>query len=345
MSARFGGQGEGVYQAHPSHMAINKPLNMNDVDIVGNEPLTGLPLHQATDMSYFLQRIRLAEISRSIVDHNLIEAPSGAMRPNYYAHIMAMDYELVQLIESIPRFLQLDQSFPNPQGAKGDKLFVQAYMLNSMVHLQRCTLHLAYLASKPSDNPAYAASRNACLKSARQIIYGESQLLQSQNPFLQIRLRFAAFLFGLFMASIVLLMDACLHRPALLESEISEGDLADALRMIRDVRGHSFAAATLYESLMQIVARYRGQQAEQVSNDDMTAASPERSATGLPTTPLSGNGLAASDCFNWDDGTDFLSGHYPTGAQQQAQNPHDTMFMDQVQWDDLFTGLASSRFF
>jgi hypothetical protein len=344
MAARFGGPGEGVYQAHPSHMTVNKPCNVNDVDIVGDDPVIGQPLHQATDMSYFLQRIHLAEISRSIVDHNLIEIPSSATRPSYYAHIMAMDYELDQLIQNVPSFFQLDNYPSNPQCEKDGRFFLQAYMLNSMVHLQRCKLHLAYLTSGSSDNPAYAASRNACLKSARQIIRGESQLLQSQHSFVQIRLRFAAILYGIFMAGIVLLMDACLHRPASLDSEISEGDLANALRMIRDVKSHSFAAANLHESLMQIVARYRGRQAEQVS-DDMTPASPKRSATGPPTTPLSGFGLPASNCFSWDDGTDILSDHYAIGAQQQAQNLDDTMFMDQVQWDDLFTGLASATFF
>jgi hypothetical protein len=345
MAARFGGPGEGVYQAHPSHMTVKKPCNVNDVDIVGDDPVIGQPLHQATDMSYFLQRIHLAEISRSIVDHNLIEIPSSATQPSYYAQIMAMDYELDQLIQNVPSFFQLDTYLSNPRCERKSRLFLQAYMLNSMVHLQRCKLHLACLTSGPSDNPAYAASRNACLKSARQIIRGESQLLRSQHSFVQIRLRFAAILYGIFMASIVLLMDACLHRPALLESEISEGDLADAFRMIRDVRGHSLAAATLYESLMQIVARYRGQLAEEVSNDDKTAASPKCSATGLPPTSLSGNGPPANDCFNWNDDTDFLSGRYPNGAHQQAQIVGDPMYMDQIQWDDLFTGLASSTIF
>lgn len=44
-------------------------------------------------MSYFLQRIRLAEISRSIVDHYLMVTAS-TRHLSYYAHIMSMDFEL-----------------------------------------------------------------------------------------------------------------------------------------------------------------------------------------------------------------------------------------------------------
>ncbi|KAF2826049.1 hypothetical protein CC86DRAFT_383004 [Ophiobolus disseminans] len=338
MAARFGGSGEGVYQTHPHHMTVNKPCNINDSDIVDTEPLRSAPLDQPTDVSYFLQRLRLAEISRSIVDHNLINATSSN-RPSYYAHIMAMDFELDLMIQNVPSFFNLDNYIGRSQTDGTGTIFIQAYMLNSMMHLQRCKLHLAYLTSGPSDNPAYAASRDACLKSAHQIIRAESQLLQSGHPFIQIRLRLAAILYGIFMASIVLLMDACLHRPATLEQEISSGDLAEALRMIRDVKSHSLAAATLHESLMQIVARYRTQQRLPA------IGSPEHLETQLPPTPSSGSARPTSDYLDWGGDTGVLTGTFGNGVDQQANGLDDSIFLDQVQWDDLFTGLASSSFF
>jgi hypothetical protein len=130
------------------------------------------------------------------------------------------------------------------------------------MHSQRCKLHLAYLTSGPNDNPTYTSSRAACLKSARDVIRAETQLLASNHAFVQIRLRVAAILYGVFIASIVLLMDACLHRPEAVQDEVQHGDLGAALRIIGDMTTHSMAAATLHESLMQIVARYRAQRQE-----------------------------------------------------------------------------------
>ena len=341
MAARFGGTGEGVYQAHSLHMTTSKPSNINDLDLIDNEPQSGLPLDQPTDMSYFLQRLRLAEISRSIVDHNLLNVTSST-RPNYYGHVMAMDFELEQLLQSVPSFFHMENYVETPQSERATNIFLQAYMLNSLLHSQRCKLHLAYLTAGPSDNPnpAYAASRNACLKSARQIIQAESQLLQSQHLFVKVRLRFAAFFYSVFMASIVLLMDTCLHRPTSLEDEISNGDLAEALGMIRDVKSHSLAAATLYESLMQIVARYRAQQHKQ----DNYAVAPLRSETRYPPTPSSGSALLNGDYLDWSS-TNVFPDQSSNGSDQQATGLDDSMFLDQVQWDDLFTGLASSSFF
>lgn len=336
MAARFGGSEEGVYQNHPLHMKVNKPCNINDGDIVDGEPLRDIPIDQPSDMSYFLQRIRLAEISRSIVDHKLMNVTSSD-RPSYYAHVMAKDFELEKMMQDVPNFFRLDSYVDKAQRSRTDSGFFQAYMLNSMIHLQRCKLHLAYLTAGPRENPAYVASRHACLESARQIIRGESQLLESNHPFVQVRLRLGAILYGVFIAGIVMLMDTCLHRPASLEHELSRGDLADALRMIRDVKGHSLAAATLHESLMQIIARYRAQQQEKIPVETL------HNTTEHGSTPTSVNAPLAGESSCWGTGSIALSDQSAHGQFDDGMG--DTIFMDQVQWDDLFTGLASSSFF
>ncbi|KAG9189634.1 hypothetical protein G6011_06502 [Alternaria panax] len=88
------------------------------------------PLSQQTDMSYFLQRIRLAEIPRNIVDR------IGSDPSNRRTHIMAMDYELVEMMNEIPKFLQLD-SYQNTIGCtKSSQIYIQAYFLNTLLHTQ-----------------------------------------------------------------------------------------------------------------------------------------------------------------------------------------------------------------
>jgi hypothetical protein len=102
LAARYGGSGENVYQSNPLHMHVNKPLNTNDVDLSTDEPQQSRPLSQQTDMSYFLQRIRLSEISRNIVDQ-INSDPS-----NRRANIMAMDRQLVEMMNEVPAFLLLN---------------------------------------------------------------------------------------------------------------------------------------------------------------------------------------------------------------------------------------------
>lgn len=321
MAARFGGPGEGVYQCHPLHMTVNKPANINDLDLADSSPPASLPLDQPTDMSYFLMRTRLAEISRNIVDHNLINVASCNCT-NYYAHIVAMDIELDQMMRDIPPFFHMETWVHDFNSGEGNRIFLQAYMLNSHIHSQRCKLHIGFLTSSPRNNPAYAASRDICIQSAKEIVRAELQMLRSRHPFVHIRLRFAAFLHGLFMASIVLLMDTCIHKPESLDHDLSFGNLADALRMIKDMDTHSLAAATIYESLMQIVARYHAQHKQSIRTAH------DNSQAQFPLTPwIRAPAQSSSE------------------AGQQPNPLDDSMFLDNIQWDDLFTGLASSSFF
>tara|TARA_R110002003_G_scaffold502_7_gene20099 strand:- start:103 stop:1101 length:999 start_codon:yes stop_codon:yes gene_type:complete len=332
MAARFDGPGEGVYQAHPLHMSVHKPRNINDIDLRHGEVPASRPLSDPTDMSYFLQRIHLAEISRSIVDHNLMAVTSPG-RPHYHAHVMAMDAELEHMMHNIPPFFRLETYAHDAQRYQTSSIFLQAYMLNSLMHSQRCKLHLAYLTSGPNNNPTYTSSRDACLKSARYVIRAETQLLASNHAFVQIRLRVAAILYGVFIASIVLLMDACLHRPDAVQDEVQHGDLGAALRIIGDMTTYSMAAATLHESLMQIVARYRAQRQEGHAGSSGTGdAGP-------------GARLDAADALDELRDGNRDAAQLESVDGQQTQELDDTNYLDQLQWDDLFTGLAASSFF
>ncbi|KAH8651411.1 hypothetical protein BX600DRAFT_516980 [Xylariales sp. PMI_506] len=59
------------YLLHPGHMLVDLPAHINDADLVGVGALGAIherPLTELTDMSYTVQRIRLATISRRLVD-------------------------------------------------------------------------------------------------------------------------------------------------------------------------------------------------------------------------------------------------------------------------------------
>jgi hypothetical protein len=70
--ARFASAVRGVYHCHPRQMAVKKPLNLNDEDLVDRMSRDQKPLSWPTVMSYPLQRIRIAEIMRSLIDRNAL---------------------------------------------------------------------------------------------------------------------------------------------------------------------------------------------------------------------------------------------------------------------------------
>jgi hypothetical protein len=301
--ARYGGPGASVLQINTLYMTVNKPQHLNDTDLLVQGPWPSHPVSDPTDMSYFLQRIRLAELSRNIVDHT----NANPQQPAHHKNLMAIDAKLEQMINDTPTFLQMRSYQTVADCSRASSFFIQAYMLNSLLHTQRCKLHLTYLISGGPSNPTWASSRDACLSSARELVRAETQLLASRHPFARAPLRPPAILYSVFVASIVLLMDACLNRPNGLQEEIKRGDLGESLAIIRGAKDYSLAAAKLYEQMMDIVGKYR----------DVKSA----------------------------EGGDLASGEWEVSASSFGagdQGLGDPMYLDLVQWDDLFSGISSS---
>jgi hypothetical protein len=340
-------------------MRVKKPRNINDVDLVDGSLNLNLPITQPTDMSYFLQRIRLAEISRSIVDQqNELEDNAAGGTDCHDAQHSAISSQLDRMIQEIPPFLHLD-NYQCRAEATTNGIFIQAYMLNSIVHTQRCKLHLRYLASKPKDRPTYALSRETCLKSARQIILAEAQFESSNHPFVLIRLRLSGVLFGVFLAGIVLLMDSCVNAMGSQQDEMCwDEDAAEALRIIDAAKSYSLVAANLYESLMQVLTRHRAQQQEKKQKrQSQPQDTPEplipthAFGSHIPTEALS-TAVAPSYPDPHQDPS-FVSNMAKVGANGQpmyydhqlGQGLEGLMELDGFQWNDLFSGIDSASFF
>ena len=247
MLARYVGPSEGFYTINTSHMAVNKPRNADDDDLLDRMGNIERPLSQPTEISYFLQRIRLAEICRKFTDR----APLVTSSPNTasYSDIMDVDVELNAFINDIPSFFRLDgdnlveSSQHNSRRASG--IATQRYMLNSLIHTQRCKLHIPYLI-RSSVNPVYASSRKFCIQSACLIIQAELQLEKESLPFVHIRLKFSGLLYEVFMASIVLLLDMCLNKTAE-QQEARRVEVAEAFRILGNARDQSPTAANFLE--------------------------------------------------------------------------------------------------
>jgi hypothetical protein len=203
-------------------MTVNKPQHLDDTDLLFDGPWPSRPVSEPTDMSYFLHRFCLAEVSRSIVNHT---NASYHQQLADHENLMTIDAELEQIIKDTPLFLQMRRYQTVADCSKASSFFIQAYMLNSILHTQHCKLHLSYLTSGGPSNPTCASSREACLSSARELVRAETQLLASNHPFARAPLRPPAILYSVFIASIVLLMDVCLNRPSELQQEVRRGNL------------------------------------------------------------------------------------------------------------------------
>jgi hypothetical protein len=309
LAARYGGPGEGVYHCHPQHMHVRTPRNINDADLLDHDLLFEHPPSHPTDMSYFLQRIRLAEIARIIVDRNL--ASPTRWSPT-------MDLEIDQLLGDIPLFFRLSNYDATFVPSIDSNVFVQAYMLTSLIHTQRCKTHLTHLTS---NSTSLSTSRTTCLESARHILAAERILVRSRNSFVRVRLRLAAILYGVFIACIALLMDTCVHRPTSLEDELTHGEVADALRILEEARKDSLAAEKVWEGLMSVVNRCRGKmQQRELQREESHAL---RTRVRLDVSSW-GEGDA-------DHGVD-VGDEIAQGSGQDVAN----------EWYDLFSDLSSS---
>lgn len=354
MAAQYGSPGETVYQTNPRQMIVNKPRNINDVDLLTGSQFPEPPLSQPSEMSYFLQRIRLAEIARSIADHDAM-AVSGSAKLSYYAHVMAMDVELDQMIHDIPPFFNLgiyDRCSPSDRG----DVFIQAHLLNTIMHTQRCKLHLGYLTSRPNrTSPAYASSWEACLKSAREINRAEKQLERTGHPFVLIRRRLSGIMYGAFMASVVVLMNACVNGSGSGGDEACRSEAAEALRVVEEARGYSPVAATLYDSLSQVLARHRAQAQRPQPGDASDADTSSTDATAVDVHPgcrllepvkIQAQAAPPDDSHKGDsllDQPHFTDGQ-PSDSDQLVQDLEGLMDIDGFQWDDLFLGIDSFPF-
>jgi hypothetical protein len=162
----------------------------------------------------FLQRIRLAEIARDVID----QKPLSAGLHNFYA---SRYFAVERTIEGVPTLLRLEYHELCHDSDTDKNALVLAYMLNSLIDTQRCRFHLISVASDYCVSTVYFATRDTCLRSARRIVDGGRLLTRSRHSFVNTNLRLTGFIYSVCIASIALLMHVCSIRSLALEEELS----------------------------------------------------------------------------------------------------------------------------
>lgn len=406
LAARNSGPGVGVYQTHPHMMRVREPCNIDDAQLQeddnGDAQIHGLPMDVPTDMSYYLQRIRLAKVARGIVDRmpmvsgtqfvgggrlsctpptSSSSAAAASLLAAYRESAIASDAELDAMLRDLPPFLRLEtyeqttvewtDDDDNTGHKSPNSLFIQAFMLHSLIHTQRCKLHLSYLTSwrrqtgttganhkftcrRSSVTASSTTSRDICIEAARQIIHAETQLRRraARHPFVQTRL--SCVLYGVFLATIVLLIDLCADNGNGTDAGDETPDTSAAfaaLQIVDDARPYSAAAAELYISLTQLLAKHQPQLLEEglrglglsigTAGIVMTAATTTQAET--PVTPATATTTFNTTSQDYGDPS-VLSFNDALYANPLALHFDGLDDLAQFQWDDLLAGVDTTMF-
>lgn len=321
MFSRYPGPFEGLYTIHPHHMCVRQPLNADDEDLFDGMEVSQVdkPLSQPTGMSYNVQRIRLAKICLEITD-----SVPFTSRSLTHEQIMDIDHKIESFINTLPEFLRAVENRSSAARTNvgvvdrfSPGIVIQRYILNSLVHAQRCKFHLQYLGQMSSaaekSSAEYAASREICLNTARSIIRFERALEHESVAFAKVRLKFSGVLYCLFMATMVLGLDLCLNKRSTTKTrnqdvrehghnqpetvdEERKAELVHACRILAQARKESLMAAKLLDSLFDTLKKHRvtvppldllrtgttgGQQASSSSDMGMPTDSPATAPTTI----------------------------------------------------------------
>ncbi|KAG4442461.1 hypothetical protein IFR05_002063 [Cadophora sp. M221] len=331
MLSRFPGPLHGVYLCHPSQMAVNKPRNSNDDELVDGAQNPDKQISIPTVMSYFLQRIRLAELCRCITDNTpFINSNDDTKR---YSDAMRNDAELRSFIDKIPTFFRLDREsrpdFIESDICKTPGIAIQRYMLNALVQIQRCKLNLPWFIRGMVESSC-SQSYDSCIEAAHLIMQNELQLEQTGLPFVEIRLRFSPMLYGVTMAGLVLPLEKSPGVRAGRQLLGTSSEVSVAFRILREAREHSSTAARLLDSIEKVLRKHKMPTPAASPLPDGGNEMPQTSAAGQESSSL------------WRDESQTHDTGLFSGCEGSLQGFDPNVDFAALDWDSILSGLNSS---
>lgn len=223
---------EGIYTFQPRQMNVRVPVNIDDELLSASGETPGLPLSTPTAMSSFLQRLKLADLCRRIVDE--LPAPVDT---NYetldYRLVVDIDRRLRQYLDELPVFFRLDPaSILQSEKICKERPYIawQRIMAHFSVHARICHLHRPYHL-EGARNPQFHYSRNACTESAYKVLELR-RLMDEQGENSAFRPeRFWVIMQHVFMASLTLATDVSFN-PDAPDAEARKENVMSAYRIL-----------------------------------------------------------------------------------------------------------------
>ncbi|EXJ85152.1 hypothetical protein A1O3_05827 [Capronia epimyces CBS 606.96] len=339
-----GGPQEGTYLVQPRHMRVNLPRNVEDEDLVHDDPPIDRPLSEPTTMSYYIQRLKLADICRSVVD----VMPLCSFLIDYQ-DVIALDRKFEDFFDNLPIFLKTDDKSRLESEAimrKHPHMRIQRYILGTMGLIRRCKLHQPFLIRRPTEGH-YNYSRNVSLQCARSVL-GLKRLLDAEHvSTLNATIRPGVLAYPIFMATIVLVMDLCFNRNEG-DDAARNAEVRDACKALEDCLSPSqpHVAHDTLNSLMDTLRKHKvklhnppGDTVQKAPGPE-SVAMPQPPKEELPSTRHVSNGPPNPQSRLYDNPQNVLSDFDEIWKQYVEYGPN----MDMPDWDSLFNDLDSRLF-
>ncbi|KAH8664531.1 hypothetical protein BX600DRAFT_437074 [Xylariales sp. PMI_506] len=327
---------DGTYIIQPRHMNVKKPRNINDSDLNLYDETMSFPHHIYTEASCFIQRIRIAEISRAIIDARDPGFPD--MEITDVDKVVALDTLFAKALDDLPGFMH--PGTPLPPSAPSH-LVVQRAILMLGLHIRRARLHRPFL-FHDTENPRYRLSRQQCTESARTVISISIDLLEdspaalTQKPHSEsaVASRLGLVISAMFMACAMLALEAGRRSTRSGESgnvatrQGSAGvhtDFDRACQVLTMAAKKSSFAASLVRKLSNVLTKHSGKSTNSAT-DDISITADRHTGTLEP----SSSGRKAEDVVPM-----ALTENGPPAGSDQYTTLSDEFGFDNL-WDELF---------
>lgn len=240
-------------------MAVRRPCNANDEDIVDGREIVDRPLEEATSVSYLLERNRLAVLFYNLGDFD--KPINSASEEAEYLKVMEVDMKLRQFMRELPSFFRLENGDcvskkSDWDARRSSNITTQRYLLNMIFYGQICKLHLPYMA-RGTVNPGFAYSHDSCLKAAQQIINIEHRMRAENSTFILFRQRMNIKFRSIFIACVVFVLDGCLANSVEGGTMETDATMADAWKILHEAKGQSPMASELLQLSVEILKKYK----------------------------------------------------------------------------------------
>ncbi|KAH7184763.1 uncharacterized protein B0J16DRAFT_122190 [Fusarium flagelliforme] len=259
-----GSSQEGVYTIMPKFMNVKKPDHADDITSGGMNLLYRPPAYMITDTAFLLQRIRLAEICREIIDA-LPSMTEDTIEQDYNL-IYTLSEKLQNYSHGLPDYFKL-----NPSKAPNREMWRE----RPYIHWQRTSLHLGLHAricrlNRPYHiesyaNKEYFYSRIMSLASAHKVLEIRRTMDNPQTRSTFKAERYCAILQHVTTAAVTLAFDASLN-PDKSGAEISRQSAMKAYQTLEQSRSD---ASSLVKGVEKNLTKFMN---NLVKNDSMREA-------------------------------------------------------------------------
>lgn len=247
------GPQENTYLIHPDHMNVQKLANIDDT-IPDSEGNYSLPISTPTKMSYSLERLKLAEVCREIVDATAYEHLRG--REISYDKVLELDRKLRQAYD-FPAYFRLDPISRHQYASlyrDRPAIAWQRCLLHQAYHSRLCRLHRQYLIRGARD-PTYSYSHVVCLQSARKVLEMKRIMDEDEPTFMPPSSVVWSVMHHVFMAAVILLMDVCFNWDDILAEKRKE-EVLDACRLLSNAQQSSSTVREGINAMMEVLQKH-----------------------------------------------------------------------------------------